>query len=170
MPQLGEHRQDTDSCSTQTTHVVALPLRDGGTTYLYMGDPWNNRAPNESLASFFWGPLEFTPSEGIAELACPASVTLDLAVGARGSNVDPQDLDVSSGAAGVRPYCDIGANGGSVWRMQTFVAGRSGTLTHVALTSFRRGTPGAEGDTPNAPLLLDIVDASSSPNGPCWRR
>jgi hypothetical protein len=163
---IPQNREDSDSCETQPAHVLPLPLQDGTTTYLFMGDQWDDRAQNESLANFFWGPLAFNADGSIQELTCPATVTLALAALAPGSAINPPHLDVSSGADGFRTYCDIGASSGTVWRTQTFTATRSGTLTNVALTSFGRGAAGAEGAIPNQPLVIDVIDAESSSNGP----
>jgi hypothetical protein len=77
-------------------------------------------------------------------------VTLD--TGSTGSQLRAADLDQSDGVSGFRTWCDIRSG----WqRMQTFVAGRSGTLTTMAYTTFREGNP-------NAPLELDLYQVNSS--------
>ncbi len=145
----------TTSCGGQPAHVAPLPLQDGTTAYLYMSDLWNNYDPNESLANYYWAPLGFNGDGSIQPITCAATASLALANGTTGSQSAPADLDQTSGADGFRHYCDIAGN---VQRLQTFTPGRTGTLTNVSLTSFQHGSP-------NAPLIIDIVDAQAQPNG-----
>ncbi|MBB5874329.1 hypothetical protein F4553_007763 [Allocatelliglobosispora scoriae] len=145
-----------NSCGGQPAFVTAMPVT-GGTSYLYGSDLWNNAAPNEALANFYWGPLTFAGDGSINPIACQNSFPLALVSGSAGSDRDPADLDRTGGAADFRSYCDIG---GSVQRAQTFTASRTGTLSSVSFTSFQAGTP-------TAGLTLDVyqADASSRPTG-----
>ena len=141
----------TNSCGGQPAFVSAIPTANG-MTYLYASDLWNQGAKNEALANFFWAPLSFTSSGAISPISCPRSFSLDLATGSAGSQQQPVDVDQSDGVSGFSSYCDVGR---SIERVQTFVAGRTGTLSSVAYTTFKSGNPEAD-------LRIDIYQANSA--------
>jgi hypothetical protein len=114
-----------------------------------VSDRWNNRAPNESLANLFIGPMTFDSAGTLQNIQCVDDFTLSLA-GAAGTYDSSPDLDQRSGFDGFRHYCDVG---GTVARQQSFVPSRTGTLSAAAVTTFQSGTP-------NAPVTLDVVDAA----------
>lgn len=149
----------TDSCAGQPSFVSAVPTTSG-TAYLFASDQWNNANPSEALANYFWAPLSFGADGSIAPITCQKSFSLDLATGSAGAQRPSPELDQSDGVDGFRSFCDIG-NRDRVARIQTFVAGRTGTLTTASYTTFQSGTP-------NAGLEVDIypVGADLQPSGP----
>jgi hypothetical protein len=134
-----------DSCGGQPAALTVLPGKSGP-IYLFQSDLWNNAAANESLANYYWAPLEFGDGGIIKPFGCLLTAKLDLAVGRAGANKDREMQDQSSGRAAFRQHCDIGA----LRRLQSFTAGRSGRLTSVGFTAFRQGLPDGE-------LLLEVV-------------
>ncbi|HWC78816.1 MAG TPA: family 43 glycosylhydrolase [Pseudonocardiaceae bacterium] len=140
-----------NSCGGQPAFVSAIPTT-AGTTYLYASDLWNNGNANEALANYFWTPLSFDSSGGIAPITCTASFSLDLATGSAGAQSPPPDTDQTAGTSGFQSWCDIGRD---IARIQTFVAGRTGTLTSATYTAFQSGSP-------DAGLEVDIVPANDS--------
>lgn len=146
-----------DSGGGQPSFVVPIPTKSG-VIYLYGSDLWNNGARNEALANYFWAPLSFAPDGSILPIKPEKKFTLDLVGGAAGSQQKKRDSDQTSGVQGYRTYADIGGN---IARSQSFVAGRTGTLTSVTYTSFQLGDP-------NSDLELSVhkVDAQHRPTGP----
>ncbi|MFI6077303.1 family 43 glycosylhydrolase [Actinoplanes sp. NPDC051343] len=140
----------TDSCGGQPAFVSAIPT-SAGTTYLYASDLWNNGATNEALANYFWTPLSFSGS-AIQAITCRPSFALDLAGGSAGAQQPAPDQDQADGVAGFQSWCDVGRN---IDRIQTWVAGRTGTLTSVKYTTFQSGNP-------DAGLEVDVVTADGS--------
>ncbi|GAA2355540.1 hypothetical protein Cme02nite_48210 [Catellatospora methionotrophica] len=138
-----------NSCGGQPSFVTPISLTSG-TAYLYGSDLWNNAAPNEALANFYWAPLTFSGT-AISPMTCQNTVTLPLTTGAAGAQDPIADLDQHDGVTGFRRWADIGP----VSRIQTFVPSRSGTLTSASLTTFQTGSP-------NAGLTFDIYLASAS--------
>jgi hypothetical protein len=135
---------NADNCGGQP--LASLPIGDG---YYFVSDRWNNRAPNESLANFFIGPMTFDAGGKLQDIVCTPSFSLPLPSGSYESS---PDLDQRSGFDGFRHYCDVA---GGVSRQQSFVASRSGSLSAASLTTFQNGSP-------NAPLVLSVLDAASS--------
>jgi glycosyl hydrolase family 43 len=134
----------TDSCGGQPADVAELPGRDGP-IYLYQSDRWNDRAPNEALATHQWEPLRFRADGSIEPSQCGTQYDLDLS----------GPGDVSAGDAGFHSYCDVA---GQISRAQTFTMPESGRLKSVAYTTFQSGHP-------NAPLTLEVtrLDAQGNP-------
>lgn len=145
-----------NSCGGQPSFVSTIPT-PSGTAYLYASDLWNNGQRNEALANYFWTPLEFTPAGAIAPISCRNDFSLTLAQGAPGNQLPLPEVDQSDGVSGFRSYCDIGSG---VARFQTFVAGRTGTLSGVSYTGFQAGNP-------NAGLEISVyrADDTSRPTG-----
>lgn len=141
----------TNSCGGQPAFVSAIPTTSG-TAYLYASDLWNNANSNEALANYFWAPLSFDGSGGIQPITCQQNFTLALANGAAGVQLPSPDQDQTAGVVGFQSWCDIGRN---IARIQTFVAGRSGTLTSASYTTFQSGNP-------DAGLEVDVVTANDS--------
>jgi hypothetical protein len=129
----------TTSCGGQPAFVSAIPTTTG-TAYLYASDQWNNADPNEALANSYWAPLEFTANGAISPITCQATISLALSTGAADTQRPSPDLDQSGGVSGYQSWCDIGRN---IARVQTFVAGRTGTLTSASYATYQQGYPDA---------------------------
>ena len=140
----------SNSCGGQPSFVSAIPTTSG-TAYLYGSDLWNNGRANEALANYFWTPLTFNADGSIQPITCSPSVSLALATGQAGGQQSSPDTDQTSGVSDFRSWCDMG---GSIERIQTFVAGRTGTLTSVSGALFQNGA--------TAGLEMDIYAASGS--------
>jgi MYXO-CTERM domain-containing protein len=147
-PRMRARIVNGDSCGGQPLAVLPVAKQDGSTDYFFVSDRWNDRAPNESLANFFIGPLSFESNGDTSRFACVSSFTAELAVGAPGAYSRSAQEDQSSGFDGFRHYCDIR---GSVQRQQSFTPSRTHTLLAASLTTFRSGEP-------DAPLVLDVLD------------
>lgn len=143
-----------NSCGGQPSNVAVLPGR-GGPVYLFQSDRWNNGDQNEALATQYWEPLQFGADGSIQQLSCGTSYNLALAGLKAGRDNVPPDEDQTSGSAGFRSHCDIA---GGFERTQTFVAGRTGTLSRLGIETFQAGNP-------NGPLQLE-VSRPSRPRGP----
>jgi hypothetical protein len=141
----------TNSCGGQPAFVSPIPTTSG-TTYLYASDLWNSGAANEALANYFWAPLSFGSDGSIGAITCQQSFSLNLSSGSAGSQQPSPDLDQSDGVTGFRSYCDIGR---TIARTQTFVAGRTGTLTSASYSTYQTGSP-------DAGLEVDIYQANSA--------
>ena len=139
-----------DSCGGQP--LAAFPVVDakGRTSWEFMSDRWNDRAPNESLANFFIGSMSFDTAGVLQPIACVASAKLRMPGPAAGYASSPE-LDQRSGFDGFHHYCDIA---GPVVRQQGFTPSRSGTLSVASVTSFQGGTP-------TAALVLEVVDGAT---------
>jgi hypothetical protein len=148
-----------DSCGGQPDDVAVLPSPDGR-VYLFQSDRWNNGDQNEALATRYWEPLRFAADGSIEPLRCGLSYQLALAGLRQSSDEPPADLDQTSGTAGFHAFCDVRD---AVTRMQTFVAGHSGTLSRVGVTVF-------QDDHVDAPLTLSIapVAADGRPGATAW--
>jgi hypothetical protein len=136
----------TDSCGGQPAFVSQI-----GTTYLYASDLWNNGNANEALAGYFWTPLSFNGA-AIQPITCSPNFTLNLDSGSAGAQQPSPDQDQGGGVAGYQSWCDVGR---TIERIQTWVAGRTGTLTSVEYTTFQSGNP-------DAGLEIDVVTADGS--------
>lgn len=149
----------SDSCGGQPADVAVLPGRDGP-VYLFQSDRWNNGDQNEALATHYWEPLRFGADGSIQPLRCGTAYTLALAGLKAGHDNVPPGLDQTSGSAGFRAFCDVA---GGLERAQTFVAGRSGALSRLAVETFQAGHP-------NGPLQLAVtsVTADGSPGTVLW--
>jgi hypothetical protein len=148
-----------DSCGGQPDDVAVLPA-PGGPVYLFQSDRWNNGDQNEALATRYWEPLRFATDGSILPLRCGDSYSLTLAGLQQGADSPPPSLDQTSGSSGFRAFCDVH---GGLTRAQTFTAGRTGTLSRVALTMF-------QDNHVNAPLTLSVapIDASGALGPPVW--
>jgi hypothetical protein len=140
------------NCGGQPLAVLPVPQPDGTTAYYFVSDRWNNRAPNESLANFFIGPMTFNASGVLDSIQCVNSFTATLGVGTLGAYTVSAQQDQTSGFDGFRHYCDIQ---GSVQRQQSFTPSRSNTLVAASVTTFQSGSP-------NAPLIIDCVNSSGT--------
>jgi hypothetical protein len=149
-PRMRARIVNADNCGGQPLASIPIVAADGSTTYYFVSDRWNNRAPNESLANLFIGPMTFDSAGTLQNIQCVSGFTLSLP-GTAGTYNSSPDLDQSSGFDGFRHYCDVA---GSVARQQTFVPSRTGTLSSASVTTFRSGIP-------NAPVTLDVVDAAN---------
>ncbi|MBB5867833.1 hypothetical protein F4553_001212 [Allocatelliglobosispora scoriae] len=141
---------NADNCGGQPLAVLPVAQQNGTTGYYFVSDRWNNRAPNESLANFFIGPMSFT-GDILNTIDCVSSFTASLATGTAGTYNSLPQLNQGSGFDGFRHYCDITS---AVERQQSFTPSASGVLTGASVTTFQSGDP-------NAPLFLDIVDAAN---------
>lgn len=142
------------SCGGQPSFVAPpIPQRDGTPLFLYGSDLWNG-GPNEALANYFWAPLKFGPDGAIKPIDCSPSVSVDLAVGHQGQQNPVANQDQSSGVDGFTTTCDVSAGRQSV---QTFTAGRTGTLKQIRFTAFQAATPAWTGQPPDAPLTLTLA-------------
>jgi hypothetical protein len=141
----------TDSCGGQPADVAELPGRSGP-IYLYQSDRWNDRAPNEALATHQWEPLRFRTDGSIEPLQCGTSYDLDVIDAVRSRS---QARGISAGDDGFHSYCDVA---GKIARAQTFTAATAGNLKPVSYTTFQSGHP-------NAPLTLEVTrtDAQGNP-------
>jgi hypothetical protein len=122
------------SCGGQPSFVSVIRLQDD-MLFLYGSDLWNNAAKNEALANYYWAPLHFAADGSILPMKCEQTVTVTLAKGAAGRQLDP-----TTNVEGFTSHCDIS---GPNQRSQSFVATRSGTLTKVTYTTFKSGYPDA---------------------------
>ncbi|MCS7479398.1 family 43 glycosylhydrolase [Umezawaea endophytica] len=141
---------NADNCGGQPLAAFPLVAADGSTGYYFLSDRWNDRAPNESLANFFLGPLSFDAAGTLRTIECVPRFTLSLP-GSPGAYRSPPDLDQRSGFDGFRHHCDVA---GTVVRQQGFTPSRTGTLSAASITTFRNGTP-------NAPVVLEVVDTAT---------
>lgn len=139
---------NADNCGGQPLATLPVTAADGTTGYYFVSDRWNNRAPNESLANFFVGPMSFDSTGALRDIVCTPSFSLSLP-GAAGAYAASPDLDQRSGFAGFRHYCDVADR---IARQQSFVASRTGTLSVASITTFQSGGP-------NAPATLEVLDA-----------
>lgn len=138
-----------DNCGGQPLQTLSLDREDGTKAFYFVSDRWNNRAPNESLANLYIGPLAFAADGTLQSFTCVDSFTVSLKVGSAGAYKVPQQFDQGSGFDGFRHYCDIG---GRVQRRQGFTPSRTGSLVTASVTTFQGGYP-------NEPLLVDVMDA-----------
>ena len=131
---------NADNCGGQPLASLSI-----GGTYYFVADRWNNRAPNESLANLYLGPMTFAADGTLQGIQCGPSFSFQPA--AAGAYTGSADLDQRSGFAGFRHYCDVG---GAVARQQSFTPSRTGTLSAASITTFQGGVP-------NAPVTLDVL-------------
>ena len=141
----------TNSCGGQPSFVSQLSTTSG-TAYLYGSDLWNNGNANEALANYFWAPLSFGSNGNINQISCSNTVSLDLTDGSGGGQSPSPDQDQTSGVNNFVSWCDIGRN---IARIQTFTAGRTGTLTSATYTAYQSGSP-------DQGLEVDVYAANSS--------
>ena len=151
----------SNSCGGQPSFVAPLPARGGGTVYLYGSDLWQGKH-NEGGANYYWAPLQFSPGGGIEPITCQATVSVPLAVSRPGRQLPVPGLDQSSGVSGFSATCEVA---GQDEAMQTFTAGRTGTLAQVRFTAFQSSTTQDVSSPvyePDQPLTLQLVTLSSS--------
>jgi hypothetical protein len=148
-----------NSCAGQPSFVAELPQRGGGTVYLYASDLWDGEY-NEGLANYFWAPLRFGSGGSIQQISCSASASVALADGHTGRQLPIAGLDQTSGVDGFTVSCPVVAG---TEEMQTFTAGRTGTLSQARLTAFQ-DVPGSYSTAPppNQPLILQLVTLDAS--------
>ncbi len=148
----------TTSCGGQPAQIATLRQPGREPTYLYFSDLWNFHT-NEALANYHWEPLRFAPDGAIEPLACGNHV-VRLGTGHPGHDRPIPHLDQTTAGGDFRPTCDITA---SADRRQTFTAGRTGTLTSLAVNVFQDGTEigRVERHPPTEPLRAEIVDAAT---------
>jgi len=139
-----------NSCGGQPSFVSTIKLNTQ-VIFLYGSDLWNNGSPNEALANFYWAPLSFAPNGAINPIACQGQVSVAITPD-QTPRLTVSNLDSTSGSDGFTSYCDIGGN---IWRAQSFVATRSGTLNAVSFCTFQSGNP-------NAGLTIQIYQANSA--------
>lgn len=151
-PRMRARIVNPNSCGGQPLVTMPVLQPNGSTAYYFISDRWNNRAPNESMANFFIGPMSFNAQGVLDSIKCVSSFEATLAVGTLGSYKVSANLDQTSGFEGFRHHCDIN---GTTQRQQSFKPSRSGKLTAATLTTFRSGTP-------TAPLTIDLLDASGA--------
>jgi MYXO-CTERM domain-containing protein len=135
------------NCGGQPLTVLPVAETGGSTRYLFVSDRWNDRAPNESLANVYIGPLDFSATGELLAFDCLPSFGAKLAVGTPDQFDTSPEQDQSSGFDGFRHYCDIS---GSVQRQQAFSVSVTGTLTRATVTTFRS-------QEPDAPLLVELL-------------
>ncbi|WP_328610355.1 family 43 glycosylhydrolase [Amycolatopsis sp. NBC_00345] len=140
---------NADNCGGQPLATLPVVGADGKTGYYFVSDRWDHRAPNESLADFFLGPMSFDHDGTLRDISCVDRFSFTPAA-PPGHYTTPPDLDQNSGFDGFHHYCDIGGN---VVRQQGFTPSRTGTLTAASITTFQRGNP-------DAPVTLDVVDGA----------
>lgn len=149
----------SNSCGGQPSFVTTVPQAQGSPLYLYGSDLWDGSA-NEALANYYWEPLRFATDGSILPLTCGDSYSLALAGSHQGEDTPPANLDQSSGSAGFQAYCDVQQG---VTRTQTFTAGRTGTLSRIAVTMFQENHVDSALTLSVAPL-----DASGQPGPALW--
>ncbi len=155
---VASHLISANSCGGQPSFVAPpVPGADGRPIYLYGSDLWDG-SPNEALANYFWAPLKFGRGGVIEPIDCAPTAKVDLAIGRPGRQAPVPGLDQSSGIDGFTTACDTAGN---TERMQTFTAGRTGTLAQVRLTAFQEATPAWTGQPPDEPLTLRLVTLSA---------
>ncbi|ANH80017.1 hypothetical protein A8C56_02610 [Niabella ginsenosidivorans] len=134
-----------NSCGGQPSFVSAIKINSEA-VYLYGSDLWNNAAKNEALANYFWAPLSFTPSGGIAPLDCMERqqfIKTKKPVQAKAA--------ISTGADGFSSSDDIT---GEQQYAQSFMVKRSGILDKITVTLFKNNYPDAD-------LVTEIYKADS---------
>ena len=127
-----------NSCGGQPS-FVSIIKRGSDVAYLYGSDLWNNGARNEALANYFWAPLSFSSDGSINPVNCQETMTAathTITKTHQGNTDSTYDLC----REGFITVCDIRD---SIQRTQSFVAGRSGTLTKITLATFKSGYPNA---------------------------
>jgi Glycosyl hydrolases family 43 len=122
------------SCGGQPSFVSVIRLTNN-TMYLYGSDLWNNAAKNEALANYYWAPLNFAADGSIRPMQCQQKVTVTLAKGEAGRQLDGKAI-----AEGFIAVCDIS---GSNQPAQTFAATHSGILKKVIFSTLKSGYPDA---------------------------
>ena len=148
-----------DSCGGQPAQVATLHQPGAEPIYLYFSDLWNFHT-NEALANFHWEPLRFAADGSIEPLKC-GNYMVHLQTGHPGHDEPVQHLDQTTAGADFHPRCDVTATS---TRRQAFTAGRTGTLTSVAVNVFQDGTEDGrvERHPPTSPLRVAIADASTA--------
>lgn len=155
-----------DSCGGQPSFVAPLRGPHGQTVYLYGSDLWDAHR-NEGEANFFLAPLAFDSTGAIQPIRCTPTATVGLADVHPGHQATVPGLDQTSGVANFNLSCTIA---GSDQAMQTFTAGRTGTLRQARLTAYQETTPAQrsgqlppnEGSSPNAPLTLTLATVNAA--------
>jgi hypothetical protein len=61
---------NADNCGGQPLTSLPVVGADGTTGYYFVSDRWDNRAPNKSLANFFFGPMSFGRDGTLQDIAC----------------------------------------------------------------------------------------------------
>ncbi len=139
-----------NSCGGQPSFVSVFKL-DNDTIFLYGSDLWNNAAPNEALANYYWAPLQFDKYGAIEPMVCLEKITLPIEEDVTIKSI-PEDIDNTSGVEGFTTYCDISGN---YQRGQSFISTRTGTLAAVSFATSKSGYP-------QAGLTIEIYKADSN--------
>lgn len=158
------HLISSNSCGGQPSFVTPLQQRRGGSIYLFGSDLWNGHH-NEGPANYFWGRLRFGADGAIEPIECSPSTRVDLARGHRGRQAPTPVADQTSGVEDFSVACTVEDD---TALMQTFTAGRTGTLRELRLTAFQQTTPvqrpagsanvhNIVGSPVDAPLTLRLV-------------
>lgn len=147
-PWSGRTKISTNSCGGQPAQVSELPAEGGGSWYLYYSDLWNNGAPNEATADYFWAPLAFDDSGGIQPITCDPSHRAPILVSG-------DALDAPTEAERYRVLCDVGMHGGNQQRELRFTVDRATRLDSISVTTHQWGSPGA-------PLTLEFRCGSAA--------
>ena len=143
-----------NSCGGQPSFVSTIGTASDS-LFLYGSDLWNNAARNEALANYFWTPLSFNDDGSIKPITCsnalvPAVVTSKVRKPAsKATSVIPTQPAYTI-------QCGIAGNKS---QSQSFSAARTGILSTLRLTAFKK-------DNPNAALEIAILsqgDTSTSP-------
>ena len=157
---LGPWSQGTkiseNSCGGQPSFVSTIKL-GADSLFLYGSDLWNNAARNEALANYYWAPLAFNDDGSIKPMQCLKAYPAPVAAGKPGKRGPA--APAQSPAAGPPQYSIGCAVTGSQAQSQSFVASRTGLLSAVSITAFKK-------DNPNAALQLAIFadEAAAAPS------
>ena len=144
------------SCGGQPSFVSTIKLGTDS-LFLYGSDLWNNAARNEALANYYWAPLRFNDDGTIMPIECLAAPSAAIVVSKPDKRVHATPSNRAVSAQQVYSLqCDIAGNRS---QRQSFIASRTGLLSAVSVTAYKK-------DNPNAALDLAIFsgeDASAQP-------
>ena len=152
-----------NSCGGQPSFVSTIKLGTDS-LFLYGSDLWNNAARNEALANYYWAPLVFNEDGSIKPMECLKAYAAPTAGGKAGKQ--------GPAAASEPQYTIECAVTGSQAQSQSFVASRTGQLSTLSITAFKKDNPDAalqvavfaeeKASTPNAtPLYTTELPADS---------
>lgn len=122
-----------NSCGGQPSFVSTIKV-NSETVYLYGSDLWNNAAPNEALANYYWAPLTFAADGSINPLNCFETYRLPKTAG----KAMKSKSDDSTENPEFSVKCDISDK---LQRSQSFTADRTGILIKVEVTVFKNNNP-----------------------------
>lgn len=144
-----------NSCGGQPSFVSTIKLANES-LFLYGSDLWNNAAPNEALANYYWAPLSFNDDGSIKPMECLQAYAVPITA-SKPSKKGP--APATSNATGQTPYVLDCAVTGTQAQSQLFVASQTGVLATISLTAFKK-------DNPDAALQIAIFaeDEAAAPN------